>query len=246
MAKNNEVAKVTEDTEAVARPDWITGPATGTEHITNADVAMPRLGLAQRMSPELDTSDPKYVEGLRNGDMFNTLTHEVYGKGPILFTILRADPPRGVEFNPLDEGGGVKDPNVPLDDPRMHFGPNGEKPIATKFYDYIVLLDPLAGGDITSRIVGLSFKSTGLKTARELNGLIKLRNAPIHAGVYALTTKEAQNQYGKFFVFAVANGKPSWLSKPLFEALGPLVEQWAVKTVQFERETEPALDPDAF
>lgn len=225
---------------ALARPDWITGPATGTEHITQADVVMPRIGIAQKLSPELDEENPRYVPGLKNGDMFNSLTHEVYGKGPLTFAILRADAPRGVEFNPLEAGGGVKDPNVALDDPRMQFGPNGEKPIATKFYDFIVLLDPQAGGDVLSRIVGLSFKSTGIKAARELNGLIKLRSAPIHAGIYTLVTTEASNKYGKFYVPKVSNA--GWVSRDVYDQLTPMAAVWAEKQVTFER--EPGADDE--
>lgn len=189
---------------SLEKPDWMEASKDGTEHITQADMQMPRLLLAQKMSPEVDSSESRYIEGLKIGDFFNGLTKEVYGKGPLHFVVLRADPPRGVEFIPREEGGGVRDPNVPLDDPRMSFGPAGEKPVATKFYDFIILLLPL-NADPMSRMVALSFKSTGIKIAKQLNGLITLRNQAVYRGVYRLTSKEMQNNQGKWSIPEIAN-----------------------------------------
>jgi len=175
------------------------GDVRGTEHITREDVQMPRLALAQAQSPQLLEDHPKYIDGLKLGQLFNNLTGQIYGKGPLEFCIVRADPPRGVEFNPLEQGGGVKDLSVPLDDPRMQFGPNGEKPVATKFYDYVVMLLP------SRELVSLSFKSTGLKVARRLNGLIKLRNIPLFAAKYSLTTTMEKNKAGTFAQYVIGN-----------------------------------------
>ena len=181
-------------------PSYIkAGDHRGTDHITKDDLQMPRMGLAQGLSPQLMVGDPKYIEGLAIGQMFNNLTSQIYGRGPIDFCVVRADPPRGIEFFPLDQGGGIKDFNVPLTDPRMQFGPNGEKPVATKFYDFIVMLLP------SQELIALSFKSTGLKTARQLNGLIKLRNAPLFAGKYRLSTGMTKNKQGTFAIFLVSN-----------------------------------------
>ena len=47
------------------------------------------------MSPQIDDTKPEhYIEDLKKGDMFNSLTGIIYGKGPLLFTVVRADPPR--------------------------------------------------------------------------------------------------------------------------------------------------------
>jgi hypothetical protein len=109
------------------RPSFIPKSSEGTENITKDDIQMPRMALAQPMSPQLVEGDPKFIEDLKTGQLFNDLTSENFGKGPILFSVIRADRPRGVEFNPLDEGGGIKDFNVPLDDERMQFH-GAEKP----------------------------------------------------------------------------------------------------------------------
>lgn len=221
MATKNALTKA-QETGIAERPSFVPQSKAGTEHITREDVQIPRILLAQKMSPEVDDSDAKYIEGLKIGDFFNGLTHTIYGRGPLKFVILRADPPRFVEFIPRSEGGGVRDPNVPAGDPRTQFGPNGEKPLATKFYDYIIMLLPFEG-DPLANLVALSFKSTGIKVAKQLNALIQLRNAEVFAGVYSLTSVDTQNSLGKFSIPSVANA--GWLdSQELYDQMKTLSE----------------------
>lgn len=189
---------------AMARPSFIpVGNVEGTEVITRDDMQLPRLALAQAMSPQLKDSDPKYIKGLAIGHLFNSLTGQNFEKGPIEFIIIRADRPRFVEFVPRSEGGGMKDPNVPANDPRTQFGPNGEPPVATKFYDFIVLMLPFNRENPMDSVIGISFKGTQLKVARALNGLIKIKNAPLYAGRYLITSCDDKNAKGEFKNFAI-------------------------------------------
>jgi hypothetical protein len=249
MVKRNEEITKAESTEIAPRPDFIPMDRTGTEHIKNEDMQIPRILLAQKTSPEIDPTQPaRYIEGLKFCDMFNGLTREIYGRGPLKFAILRADPPRFVEFGPLDQGGGVKDPNVPSDDPRAQFGKDGSKPIATKFYDFIIMLLPFQANAM-ERMVALSFKSTGLRMAKQLNSLAKLRNAPIYAGVYSLTSMDTKNQFGTFGIYHIANA--GWVdTQETYQALETMSKAIANKTVIIDREPgdeefPPAADEPA-
>jgi hypothetical protein len=257
MATKPTTAVATVEPNALARPTFLPQhDARGTEHLTKDDMQMPRLALAQQMSPELVEGDPKFIDGLKSGQMFNSLTGHIYGKGPIEFTILRADPPRWVEFVPREEGGGVKDPNVPHNDPRTQFTTDAAgksvPPVATMFYDFVVLLldnmEPVA----------LSFKSTGLKVARQLNSLMKMRNAPCFAGKYKLGTTMAKNAQGVFSVYTVSNsdiasphsavgpdGKllTGWVNEPIFKQAEQLFEAFKDKVLVIDRD-QAAADPD--
>jgi len=226
----------------LARPDWLTkGDVRGTEHITNEDLILPRLALAQGLSPELIRTDGKYIEGLKMGDIFNTLTGEILGEGPIDFTIIRADRPRGIEYIPKKDGGGVKDFNVPLDDPRMKFGPNREKPVATKFYDFIIMMVP------SLEPCALSLKSTGLKVAMTINALMKIRQAggpaPSFAGKYQLRSVLMNNAKGTFAQFQVKNN--GWLDKETFLHAEHLYEIMKNKSLAVETDPADMEDPDA-
>lgn len=180
-------------------PDFIKpGDTRGTEHMTREDIQMPRLSLAQGLSPQITEGDPTYIEGLKIGDMFNSITGENYGRGPLEFTVVRADSPRGVEFVPRNEGGGIRDFNVPLNDPRMQFV-DGKTPEATKFYDFIILRLP------ELEVLVVSFKSMSLKVAKQLNALMKLRRCPIFGGKYILTSAMSTNPKGTFAMQHVQN-----------------------------------------
>jgi hypothetical protein len=180
----------------LALPDFVkSGSTRGREDITRDDLVLPRLAVAQPTSPELVDGDPKYIDGLRSGDLFNTLTKESYGKGPVQVVVLRAERPRAIEFNPLTEGGGIKDMNVPINDPRCSFGADGEKPSATVFREFIAFL-------VESREpIALSFKGTSLKTGKELATFIQLRNADAFTTIYAITANLKKNDKGSFYVF---------------------------------------------
>jgi hypothetical protein len=234
--KNDELVKV-ETGGAMAVPSYIKqGDTRGTDHLKKEDLQIPRISLAQGLSPELKRTEAKYIEGLQQGDMFNNLTKEILGEGPIEFTIVRADPPRGIEFYPREEGGGVKDINVPLDDPRMQFGPTGEKPVATKFYDYVILLLP------KREVIALSMKSSGLKVARQLNALMKYRQVPVpsFAMKFTLRSVPEKNAKGEYFNFAVANA--GYVDEATYKFAEALFETIKDKQLDIEREPD---DPEA-
>jgi len=168
-------------TLALQVPAHVPQGREGLEDITKEDVLIPRLALAQALSPQVTEGDPAFIEGLKVGSLFNSMTGEIYGK-EVFVQIIRKDPPRAMEFYPQDDGGGVKDPNVPLNDPRLKWGEDGEKPVATLFRDYIARLLP------SGEMIALSFKSSGIKVAKALNGLLLLRGRAIYAGRYKITT----------------------------------------------------------
>lgn len=213
----------------------------GNEGIGRDDVLMPRLALAQKTSPELDPTNTRYIEGVKFTDLFNSLTAKNYGQGPIYFVVLRADRPRWVEFKPLAEGGGIVDPNVPANDPRTQFGQpdasgKSAKPVATKFYDFIVLmLNDFDANNPLQNVVGLSFKSTGIKAAKHLNLLINQRGQKrIYKGLYELRSDSAANVNGTFAIYKVKNA--GWL-KP-----GSDVEKLAAEMYEGLKERTVNID----
>lgn len=198
--KKDALARVETSLE---RPDWLkAGDTRGSEHLQKADVRIPRICIAQGLSPQIKEEEASYIPDLKSGQLFNDLTEQIYGKGPLYFAIVRADKPRGMELRPRKEGGGIIDPNVPLDDPRMQWE-GDQLPRATKFYDYIIIL--FHGADKAGEMVALSFKSTGISTAKQLNGLIQIRNAPLFSGMYSVGVASRTNQKGTFYVYSVKN-----------------------------------------
>lgn len=222
------------------RPEGKDSGHLGNEGIGQDDILIPRLGLAQKMSPEIDSTTPKYIEGLKFMDLFNSLSQQKYGTGPLHFVILRRYDPRYMELIPFDEGGGIKDRNVPPDDPRTQFGPNGEKPIATMFYDYLVLI--LNGLDPTSpveNVLALSLKSSAIKAAKHLNMLITQRGQKLLCkGVYEVRTghETDKKSQGVYAVYKFKNA--GWL-KP-----DSALEKLAIEMFEAWKERDVKIDVD--
>lgn len=208
----------------------------GTEDMTRDDLQLPRLALAQGLSPQMISSKPEYLEDLKLGQAFNDLTNKIYGNGPWDVAVIRRDPPRHVQFRPREEGGGVIDPNVPPNDPRCQFGPKGEKPVATKFYDYVlVFLD-------TREMIALSFKSTGIKIAKKFNTLIKLRGPiPLFMGKYTFRTVLVDGPKGSYTQLQITNNGYV-TDNELLSFLAAQFDAVKDKPVAFDR--EPGEDDD--
>jgi hypothetical protein len=231
--KNTELAKTEPAGSMMERPAFLSkDDHRGSEHIAQEDLQLPRIAIAQGLSPELIEGNAKYIDGLKMGHMFNNLTGELYNKGPIEFVVVRADPPRWVEFIPRDEGGGVADLNVPPDDPRTQFTRDEEgksvPPVATKFYDYVILMLP------SKEPIALSMKGKALKVARQLNALIKLRNAPIFAGKYVLTSTLESNSKGTYGVPQIRNA--GWVDEQLYKLAEGVYESIKSKNLVIDRD----------
>ncbi len=216
------------------------GDHRGLEGTAQSDVNIPRLALAQALSPQVTDGDPNRIEGLKVGDLFNSVTRQIYGR-EVFVQILRKMPLRAMEFYSIDDGGGVKDPNVPLNDPRLRWdntAPNrkDQKPKATLFRDFIAVVLP------QREIISLSFKSSGLTTAKTLWGLVVMRNAPVFAGRYRISSA-VELDPKPHQVYKVENA--DWVSEA--DAIAGEMQMEAVNAITYEQierqsDSEPAGD----
>lgn len=232
---------------AMAIPDYMKqGDRRGTENLASADVRPPALRLAQSMSPETKRSEPAFIDGLREGDLFNSITQEIYGDKAMEILVINSLGHRNVEFDPTNKGQ-VIDFNVPDGDPRTEFTDevrDGQKvrvrPRATKFYDYLVLL---LLEDGRREVATLSLKGTQLKKAVTLNTLIKMSNLPSFAHRIALTPVPEKKGSYSYYGYRVA--KVGYASEADYQAAEKLFAEMSGKTVQLDTEVDPLEDgPD--
>lgn len=229
-----------------AAPDYFDkGDRRGFEDTAQSDVQIPRLSLAQMLSPEVTEGDPRLIEGLKAGQLFNSVTKKSYGSWCVV-QLLRKMPLRAMEFNPIDDGGGVADPNVPLDDPRLKWGPEGEKPVATLFRDFIarVLESDAQGVAGPDEIIALSFKSSGIAVAKQMWGMAMMLNKPCFAPRIKLSSAQ-RNDPKPHKIWVVE--RVGWVSlqdkliaEQVFEAVGLLSAE------KIDRTGDHAEDPTAF
>ena len=154
--------------------DLVSGTNAGTENMGAGDFRPPRLSVAQNNTPQRIKSSPDYLPGLEEGQLFNSLTGEIYGinNEDVKICVVSYLGARAMEF---DADGNIVDFNVALNDPRLQFsdGPNGRrvKPAATKFMDYLILVTE--GGEMVPELVAWSAKSLAIKQAMNLNSLLR-------------------------------------------------------------------------
>jgi hypothetical protein len=254
---STELVKREETALAVAEPlpaflQHRAGEARGAEGIESNDVKLPQLRICQSMTPQRKRNDPKYIPGLEENQMFNDLTNVIYGEGPLQFTVIRFLGKKGIQFDP-NTPGVVLDFDVPLNDARMEFTTDPEtgqrvKPIATLYYDYLILL---IHPDGTLEPIVLSMKGTQIKIAKQLNSLIKLARVDTFAALYEIrVVNQTKDQYtfGNFKIERVrTEGKPAWVTEAAYRASESLYAQFEGKNIVIDREPEerePGVDED--
>ena len=80
MAKSDtkSVALFQQDTNAALPAHLQQDAGLGNENVKTEDMAVPRLDLIQQLSPQIDPSSPKYIEGAKLGHIFDSLSGDVY------------------------------------------------------------------------------------------------------------------------------------------------------------------------
>ena len=212
----------------------------GVEGMERGDITLPRLGLCQSQTPQRKRTDSKYIDGLEEGDYFNTITGERYGNRvfvvPLLFYKTR------IRFTPIEQGGGIvcqaRDFKTGVGDPGgncetcpMAQFINNVRPSCNKFFNYPAIAwapeeRPGPGG-----LLVVSFKSTGLKVASAWNSLMSIRRKSMFTGVYEFTSATQKNQTGQeWFTPVVRNA--GWVP----EATLSLVKQMFDSVNQAQQE----------
>jgi hypothetical protein len=173
----------------------------GKEALDDRDIYPSRLTLAQSTSPQTKKRDEAYLEGLEEGQFFNTITGEIYGTGPITFAVVGIAKRAGV----FDEAGKMTE-RLAWDDPRCE-SPGEDasgkwiKPEGTRIYDYL-LVRVEDGLPVASDVMALSCKKVAFKAAKNLNSLIHKAPGATWETLYTVTAVPAKSSDGKFNFYA--------------------------------------------
>jgi hypothetical protein len=247
--KDNEIVRH-DDAPLDAIPSYLAeeGGMLGFEKMERSDMTLPRLGLCQSMTPQRKESNSTYIEGLKEGDYFNTITGERFGKlvqiTPLLFYKTR------IRFFPLDQGGGIRcqarDYVKGVGDPGGNcetcpFGQfiNGKKPDCNKFFNYPGLAWPEDTKPGPHSLLVVSFKSTGLKAAAAWNSLMNIRRRNMFTGVYRFTSAIQKNTAGQEW-FSPVIKNAGWVSESVLSLVKNLFD--AVNKAQQEGRLREDLD----
>lgn len=202
MSRTTNVAKK-DDQQLVlidgAKPDYLRGTSRGSENVGLEDIVIPRIELVQPLSPCKDENDAAYIEGAKDGMIFNTVTRELYGKTVTIVPVFFR--PQYLVFRTRKAGGGFRGSfdtaqqadfhRTSLDDPQNH-----EVIQAAEHFCLVV-------GESRLEQAMLTCTSTKLKVSRQLNSLIRLRGEDRFASAYELSSVQQKNDKGTFYNYSV-------------------------------------------
>jgi len=230
------VAVIDESASKAVAPvdDYSEDAGIGVENISRDELLIPFIRILQPLSPEVNETESKYVEGAKAGALINTATSELFdGKKGVLFIPVSRTHTFG-EFVPRNSGGGFKgvwnddDPRIPaLRAAQGQFGKlaldNGNELVET--YSFFGLVADAAEGlsdDTFWQQAIIGFSSTQIRAYRMITArLVSLLGTPVKYPLWAftwhLTTVGQKNAKGSFYGWRAAlygNAPTSALLKP--------------------------------
>lgn len=172
------------------------------QNVSNDDILIPRLAVAQAgMSPQLKKQHELFIPGLEEGQLFNTVTNEIYGETAIVIPLFFTK--NYIEF----EGNGVlkvvamykSADDVPKGDLEWGRDESNKRvaPKVTEFKNRMCLIHTYNGW----QPIVVSFKKGENKFSDQWNSQIKFARLsdklPCFAHTYTVTSKTKQGGDGK-------------------------------------------------
>ena len=177
------------------------------------EMQIPFIRALQALSPQLNKKKPEYIDGAEQGDLFNTVTGQVW-KGEEGVTIIPCyQVTKYLEFTPRDMGGGFRgeiSPTNPVLQQTTRQGskellPTGKELVKSDQH-YCLVLD----GEGSFQPAVIDMKSTQLKVSRRWKTQIAMQKIkhpktgqmitpPLFATEWKITTVEESNDQGSWF-----------------------------------------------
>lgn len=192
---------------------------TGQGEVTVDDLILPKLQISAAKSKYMKEDSEAYIEGLKEGYIFNTLTEQIYGKEVLIVPIKKAGRNRvyftsafGVECksdNGINGGHLSPDSCEKCEYSKWGSGDKGTGTACTLFENMVV---DVVTGDGRPRLSLVSFKKKAIEAYKKLQTFITLRvdaatqePIPQYRGKYKLLVGKAQGASGPYDVWAVKN-----------------------------------------
>ena len=177
------------------------------------EMQIPFIRALQALSPQLNKKKPEYIDGAEQGDLFNTVTGQVW-KGEEGVTIIPCyQVTKYLEFTPRDMGGGFRG-EISLTNPVLQqttrqgskeLLPTGNELVKSDQH-YCLVLD----GEGSFQPAVIDMKSTQLKVSRRWKTQIAMQKIkhpktgqmitpPLFATEWKITTVEESNDQGSWF-----------------------------------------------
>lgn len=211
-------------------PDYIKNSGgRGNEGVEMADMVIPRVELVQALSPCLKPSDPAFIEGAQQGDLFNSVTRILYG--PSLSVVPVIFKKEYLIWKDRTKGGGFRGayPTMADAQARIESEEDAEFLQAVETAQHFVLVIKEDG---TTEECVVSMNKTKLKVSKQWNSLIRINGNDRFSREYTLFSVDDSNEKGDFKNWGIMNkGFPEQEHYAKAEALYEAIASGARKVV---------------
>ena len=193
VAKANESAVIVSD-DIPAHLQGVMQDQRGSEEVAADDLVIPRIDLIQGLSKVRKKTDPNYIEGAEEGQLYNVVTRQLYGEEvmfvPVYFQkqwLLWRDADLGGGF-----GGAFSDQASAEAARQQMESPDEWENIDTPTHYVLVVHE-----DGTTEEAVISMAKTKAKASRYLNSLARINGGPRFSRVYKVKGVNEQNRQGQ-------------------------------------------------
>jgi len=185
----------------------------------SSEMQIPFVRILQAMSPQLKKREAEYIEGAEQGDMFNTVTKQLWTGEDGITIIPCFQTTKYLEFTPREQGGGFRG-EISATDPILkrterqgakEMLPTGNELVKSDQH-YCLILDDDGG----FQPVVVDMKSSQLKVSRRWKtqiNIFKVKHPktgqiirpPLFATQWKFTTVEESNDQGSWFNYQFEN-----------------------------------------
>lgn len=190
----------------------------GFEHASKGDYALPFIGVLQKMSPQVDKKDAKYVKGAEAGMFINSVTSDLFDGDQGICVIPVEFRKVFLEWVPRDKGGGLRGEYLTREDAEAK--KQEDTVIVDTANHYVLLKTPMGWEPVL-----ISCTSTKLKFSRNwMSQMARIKvggqGAPMFAKKYILKTITQENAKGTFFNIKVEiiDGPDGWVTAQELDA----------------------------
>ena len=183
----------------------------------SSEMQIPFVRILQAMSPQLKKREAEYIEGSEQGDMFNTVTKQLWTGEQGLTLVPCFQTTKYLEFTPREQGGGFRGEIAATDPILQRTSRSGAKEILPTGNElvksdqhYCLVLDD----EGSFQPVVVDMKSSQLKVSRRWKTQIAMQKVkhprsgqlitpPLFATQWKFTTVEESNDQGSWFNYQI-------------------------------------------
>ena len=235
-SKREETLPAKRSTPSNEVPDFLRDldlpSAVGFEQMKGEDQLLPRLQIAQALSPQINKRDPLHIYDLEIGHLFNSVSGQIYGEEVVFVPLFFFHSSINIQDNKIicmskDAKNCPKYGTCKCETWGSGEALKDRKPECQLLYNYVAIIPG------RNDVVVITLKSTGIKVAKRWNSLQKMLTTaskngqlvrlPMFTRQYKATTTPAKNAAGQeFFQWVIADA--GWAPVEIVKEAGPLVD----------------------